>query len=597
MATRMNQGAGDASVTTELLTGINFENVKNERHSKNGYSKMYPNGYTKYVDGTNCYKRGKSYLNGHTLTSSSDEEHHNLKDKYVNRTSDNTLRKDAKKERVFKESFEQPSILTALLTHLGFYILMFLGYLSQAFFPPKIAQEKNRDGYPPLYDRFASFYSRYVYRRVRDCWNYPICSVPGAEVILKERVTKDNGWTFEFTGNKRKCLNLGSYNYLGFAEPSGPCAEFAIEALHKYGVSTGATRQQYGTCELHVELEKLTAEFLGVEDAITFGMGFATNALNIPTLLSPGCLVISDEKNHASLILGIRLSGATVKVFHHNDVKHLEKLLRDQIYYGQPNQPKGEYKPWKKILIVVEGVYSMEGTIVRLPEIIALKKKYKAYLYLDEAHSIGAIGKNGRGVIDYFNCDPKDVDILMGTFTKSFGSAGGYIAGSKQLITYLRQQSYASKYACAMSPPVAAQIIAVLKILMGKDGTDTGRKRIETLARNTRYFRRRLAQIGVITYGNEDSPVVPILAYLYSKIAAMVRTLIELNIATVGVGYPATPLMEGRIRICLSAAHTKEQLDYALETISKVADEIGLKFSRLPKDPNPIEYDKIELDY
>lgn len=201
------------------------------------------------------------------------------------------------------------------------------------------------------------------------------------------------------------------------------------------------------------------------------------------------------------------------------DVKHLEKILRDQIIYGQPKQKNGEYKPWDKIFIIVEGIYSMEGTIVRLPEIIALKKKYKAYLYLDEAHSIGAMGKSGRGVVDYFNCDPKDIDILMGTFTKSFGSAGGYIAGSKALITHLRRYSYASMYATAMPPPVAAQIVAVLKILMGKDGTNEGKKRIAALARNTRYFRRRLAQIGVITYGNEDSPVVPILVYLYSKIA------------------------------------------------------------------------------
>lgn len=125
-------------------------------------------------------------------------------------------------------------------------------------------------------------------------------------------------YLIRFTGNKRKCLNLGSYNYLGFAENSGPCAEFAIETLHKYGASVGATRQNFGTCDLHVELEKLVAEYLGTEDSITFGMGFATNALNIPTLFSPGCLVLSDEKNHASLILGIKLSGATVKVFHHN---------------------------------------------------------------------------------------------------------------------------------------------------------------------------------------------------------------------------------------------------------------------------------------
>ncbi|KAK9885696.1 hypothetical protein WA026_012461 [Henosepilachna vigintioctopunctata] len=453
--------------------------------------------------------------------------------------------------------------------------------------------EKNREGYPTLLDKFAAFYSRYVYRRIRDCWNYPICSVPGKDVVLKERYTPDNGWTFKYTGKEVKCINLASYNYLGFAESTGPCAEFAIESIYKYGVSNGATRIQYGTCEMHKELESLLTEFLGVEDAITFGMGYATNSLNIPTLIGPGCLVISDEKNHASIIVGIRVTGAVIKVFKHNNVKHLEELLQENIISGQPNQPDGQYKPWRKIFIIVEGVYSMEGSVVRLPEIIALKKKYKAYLYLDEAHCIGAMGRHGKGVIDYFDCDPKDVDIQMGTFTKSFGSAGGYIAGSKDLISYLREHSYASCHAWAMPPPVAAQIIAVLKILMGRDGTEEGRKRIDALARNTRYFRRRLRQIGVIIHGNDDSPVVPILVYLYSKIVITVRTLIENKIVTVGVGYPATPLYEGRIRICLSAAHTKEQLDYALEVIEKVADEAGLKHSRRPRDPRPVEYDDI----
>nr|XP_023025658.1 serine palmitoyltransferase 3-like [Leptinotarsa decemlineata] len=146
-----------------------------------------------------------------------------------------------------------------------------------------------------------------------------------------------------------------------------------------------------------------------------------------------------------------------------------------------------------------------------------------------------------------------------------------------------------------MSPPLASQIISVLKILMGKDGTNEGQKRIERLARNTRYFRLRLEQMGVIIHGNQDSPVVPILVYLYSKIVAMVRTLIKEKIATVGVGYPATPLTQGRIRICLSAGHTKEQLDYALDVIQKVADEIGLKYSRKPIDTSPIDYYKIKI--
>lgn len=156
-------------------------------------------------------------------------------------------------------------------------------------------------------------------------------------------------------------------------------------------------------------------------------MGFATNSLNLPAILSPGCLVVSDEKNHASIILGLRLSGATIRVFKHNDMVDLEKVLKNAIFNGQPKTKA----PWKKILIIVEGVFSMEGSIVKLPEVIALKKKYKAYMYLDEAHSVGAMGPNGGGVVDYFGVNPNDIDILMGTFTKSFGSSGGYIAGSK----------------------------------------------------------------------------------------------------------------------------------------------------------------------
>uniref|UniRef100_A0A1B6MR50 serine C-palmitoyltransferase n=1 Tax=Graphocephala atropunctata TaxID=36148 RepID=A0A1B6MR50_9HEMI len=496
-------------------------------------------------------------------------------------------------DRLSRESFEEVPLYTAVMTYIGFYMLIFLGYLNELFFTPKVAQEANREGYVPLYDNFEKFYLRYVFRRVRDCWNIPICSVPGAEVVLKDRVTHDYGWTFEFTGTKTKCLNLASYNYLGFAEATGPCAESAKLAVQKYGVALCSPRQELGTNEQHVELERLTARFLGVEDAIVFGMGFATNSLNIPALLSPGCLVFSDEKNHASLILGLRLSGATIKVFKHNNMASLEKHLRDAVVIGQPRTRR----PWKKILIMVEGIFSMEGSIVHLPELIRLKKKYKAYLYLDEAHSIGALGDRGRGVVDYFGCDPRDVDIMMGTFTKSFGSAGGYIAGSKKLIDFLRVNSHAACYASSMSPPVAQQIITSMRIIMGEDGTSDGVRRIAQLARNTRYVRRRLHQMGLIVYGNENSPVIPVLVYMFSKIGAVVRTLKQKELAVVGVGFPATPLMEGRIRICLSAAHTKEQLDKALMFLEEVADSLGLRYSQKPRSPLPIVYgseDEIE---
>lgn len=181
--------------------------------------------------------------------------------------------------------------MAACLTYMGFYLLMLLGYISHLFFTPNVATETNRDGYPGLYDPFDRFYLRYVYRRIRDGWNRPICSVPGAEVVLKDRITPDYGWTFQFTGTQTKCLNLGSYNYLGFAESSGQCADEVEEVIQSDGLAYCSSRTELGTSRLHVELEKLTAQFLQVEDAIVFGMGFATNALNIPSLIGPDSLV------------------------------------------------------------------------------------------------------------------------------------------------------------------------------------------------------------------------------------------------------------------------------------------------------------------
>jgi serine palmitoyltransferase len=308
---------------------------------------------------------------------------------------------------------------------------------------------------------------------------------------------------------------MGSYNYLGFAENNGPCSKAAIQSIKDAGVASPSPRQELGTLKCHLELENLLAEFLGVESAVTFGMGFATNALNIPTLVGKNCLILSDELNHASLVLGSRLSGAVIKVFKHNDPVDLEAKIKKAIVEGHPVTKR----PWKKILIIVEGVYSMEGSIVRLPEIIAIKKKYKAYLYLDEAHSIGAVGPHGRGVVDFWGCDPKDIDILMGTFTKSFGSAGGYIAGSKKLIDFIKTTSHGNCYASSMSPPVCLQVKRTLEIIMGLDGSNEGLRRIKQLADNTRYFRDKLQKMGFIVYGNHASPVVPIMLYMPSKIA------------------------------------------------------------------------------
>ncbi|XP_010155096.1 PREDICTED: serine palmitoyltransferase 2, partial [Eurypyga helias] len=322
----------------------------------------------------------------------------------------------------------------------------------------------------PLYQDFENFYNRNLYMRIRDSWNRPICSVPGAKMDMMERVSHDYNWTFTYTGKVIKdVINMGSYNYLGFAQNVGPCKEAAAKILSQYGVGVCSTRQEMGNLEKHEELERLVARFLGVESAMAYGMGFATNSMNIPLLIQ-GCLILSDELNHASLVLGARLSGATIRIFKHNNMQNLEKLLKDAIVHGQPRTRR----PWKKILILVEGVFSMEGSIVRLPEVIALKKKYKSYLYLDEAHSIGALGPGGRGVVEYFGLSPEDVDVMMGTFTKSFGASGGYIAGKKELIDYLRTYSHSAVYATSLSPPVVEQIITSMKCIMGEDGTTVG---------------------------------------------------------------------------------------------------------------------------
>jgi serine palmitoyltransferase len=217
----------------------------------------------------------------------------------------------------------------------------------------------------------------------------------------------------------------------------------------------------------------------------------------------------------------------------------------------------------------------MEGSICRLPELIQLKKKYKAYLYMDEAHSIGAMGKHGRGIVDYFGMDSNEVDILMGTFTKSFGSAGGYIAGKKSLIDHIRINSHAHIYASSMSAPIVQQIISSLRLMKGPEG----QKRICQLADNTRYFRQKLVDMGFIVFGNKNSPVVPMLIYMPARVARFNREMLRRGIAVVTVGFPATKLLDARVRFCISAAHTRQMLDTALIAIDDIGTDISLRYS------------------
>jgi serine palmitoyltransferase len=233
-------------------------------------------------------------------------------------------------------------------------------------------------GYAALNSDFDSFYTRRLKLRLEDCFSRPVTQVPGRTIMLLDRVSHDHNKSFQFTGTRTRALNVSSYNYLGFAQAQGGCADAVEEGIKRYGISSLASRAEGGTTDLHMQAEVLVARFVGKEDAIVASMGFATNSGTLPALVGKGSLVISDEHNHASIRFGLRLSGAAVRTFKHNSVKDLERVLRETISQGQPRT----HRPWKKILLVVEGLYSMEGSLVDLPAIIALKKRYKVYSLL-----------------------------------------------------------------------------------------------------------------------------------------------------------------------------------------------------------------------
>ncbi|KAG2223503.1 hypothetical protein INT45_001251 [Circinella minor] len=492
----------------------------------------------------------------------------------------NSVAAHHRKYEDFQQKMEEAPMLILVSTYLNYLVLILFGHLrdilGKVFKRGEYAHLRTNQGYAPLVSDFDSFYTRRMYMRIRDCWNRPITGVPTRITTVLERKTEDFNKTFKLTGRKMDTINFASYNYLGFAQAEGPCADAVEETVREYGVSSSGTRAESGSLDLHKEAERKVARFVGKEDACIVSMGFATNSTTIPALVNKGCLIISDELNHSSIIFGARLSGASIRVFKHNNMGDLRNLLREVISQGQPRT----HRPWKKIMIIVEGLYSMEGSVVNLPELIKLKREFKFYLYVDEAHSIGALGEHGGGVCDFYGINPKHVDLLMGTFTKSFGAAGGYIAGDKAVIDHLRLKNHSFCYAETMTPPVTQQVLASLGIMRGEDGTENGRMRIRQLADNAQYFAVKLRELGFIVYGDEGSPVVPLLLFNPAKISAFSREMLKRGVAICVVGYPATPIISSRARFCVSAAHTREDLDHALELISEVGDLLMLKFKK-----------------
>lgn len=474
---------------------------------------------------------------------------------------------------------DEPPYYYLLTTYISYLILIAYGHVRD-FFGKRFREEnyrhlKPRNGYGALNSDFDNFYVRRLKLRINDCFERPVTGVPGRYITLIDRVSHDHNQHFQFTGTTTDTLNMSSYNYLGFAQSEGPCADAVEETVKRYGISAVSSRGDVGTQDLHVEVEDLVAKFVEKQSSMVFSMGFGTNASIFPALVSKGCLIISDELNHASIRFGARLSGASIQMFKHNDVKALEKKLREVISQGQPRT----HRPWKKILVVVEGLYSMEGSMCNLPGIVALKKKYKFNLFVDEAHSIGAIGPRGRGICDYFGIDTADVDILMGTLTKSFGANGGYIAASKPVIDKLRATNAGVIYGEAPTPPILTQISSSLRIINGELVPGQGEERLQRLAFNSRYLRLGLKRLGFIVYGHDDSPIIPVLLFNPAKMPAFSHEMLKRKISVVVVGYPATPLVSSRARFCVSAAHTKDDLDRLLSACDEIGNVLQLKFS------------------
>ncbi|CAM3377463.1 glycine C-acetyltransferase [Rhodothermus bifroesti] len=357
----------------------------------------------------------------------------------------------------------------------------------------------------------------------------------------------------------RRVLNFCSNNYLGLANHPR-LVEAAQKAMAQYGVGPGAVRTIAGTMALHVELERRLAAFKGVEAAITFQSGFAANLATIPAIVGREDVIFSDQLNHASIIDGCRLSRATIVAYPHNDVDALEELIKEQ-------GPK-----YRRKLIVTDGVFSMDGDIAPLPRLAEVAKRYGCILMVDDAHGEGVLGRGGRGIVDHFGLHGV-VDVEVGTLSKAFGVVGGMVAGSQRLIDWLRQRGRPFLFSSAMTVPDVAACLAALDLL--EESTEL----VDRLWENARYFKAKMQELGFDT-GKSETPITPIMLGEAPLAQEFSRRLFEAGVFAMAIGYPTVPKGAARIRVMPSAAHTQEDLDFAIQAFEKVGRELGLLVAR-----------------
>jgi glycine C-acetyltransferase len=350
-------------------------------------------------------------------------------------------------------------------------------------------------------------------------------------------------------------INLASNNYLGLTTHP-KLREAAINAVAKFGVGSGAVRTISGTMAIHMQLEERIAAFKNVEACVVFQSGFAANAGTVSAILGPGDHIISDELNHASIIDGCRLSRAAIHVFPHKDIAAAEKKLADLA--GTPGRK----------LLISDGVFSMDGDIGPLRGLADVAEKYGAILMVDDAHSSGVLGRDGRGTIDHFGLHGR-VSIQVGTLSKAIGVLGGYVCGSRDLIEFLYHRARPFLFSTSHPPAVAAACLAAFDVLESEP------ERIQKLWDNTKYFKQGLKAAGFDT-GISETPITPVMTGEAATAHQLSRELFENGVLATGIGFPTVAKGKARVRTIVSSEHTREELDQALEVFQSAGRKLGL---------------------
>jgi glycine C-acetyltransferase len=363
--------------------------------------------------------------------------------------------------------------------------------------------------------------------------------------------------------NGKNVINLSSNNYLGLAGDER-LKEASIKATEKYGAGAGAVRTIIGTLDIHEELEEKLAKFKKAEAVIVFQSGFTANMGAIPAIMTKQDAIISDELNHASIIDGCRLSGAKILRFKHSDMADMERVAKDAIASGL----------YKKFLIITDGVFSMDGDIAKLPEMVKIAEKYDIPVYIDDAHGSGVLGKNsegklnGSGSVSHFGLHGK-VDVQIGTLSKAIGVVGGYVAGSKELIDWLKLRGRPFLFSTAMTPGDTGAVIKAIDIL--SESTEL----VEKMWDNSNYFKKLLLGMGY-DIGHSETPITPVIIGDEEKAMKFSDELFKEGVFAQGIAFPTVPRGTARVRNIVTAGHTKAMLDGAAEAYRKVGKNMGL---------------------